>query len=47
MNNKGQAAEQIIAEYYLQQYGNQAYKFDVILMDKAVAKSITWIKNTL
>lgn len=35
----------ITAEYYLQQYGNQACRFDAILMDKADAKSITWIKN--
>jgi putative endonuclease len=35
----------ITAEYYLQQHGNQACRFDAILMDKADAKSITWIKN--
>jgi Holliday junction resolvase-like predicted endonuclease len=31
--------------YYLQQYGNQACRFDVILMDKVDARHIDWIKN--
>jgi putative endonuclease len=35
----------ITAEYYLQQHGNQACRFDAILMDKADAKNISWIKN--
>lgn len=35
----------ITAEYYLQQQGAQACRFDAILMDKEDANSITWIKN--
>lgn len=35
----------ITAEYYLQQHGSQACRFDALLMDKADTKSITWIKN--
>ena len=35
----------ITAEYYLQQHGNQACRFDALLMDKADVKSMTWIKN--
>jgi putative endonuclease len=35
----------IKAEYYLKQHGNQACRFDALLMDKADAKSITWVKN--
>lgn len=35
----------ITAEYYLQQYGSQACRFDAILMDKEDVNSITWIKN--
>jgi putative endonuclease len=31
--------------YYLQQDGNQACRFDVILMDKVDARQIDWIKN--
>ena len=37
----------ITAEYYLQQHGNQACRFDVILMNKADAQNITWIKNAI
>lgn len=35
----------ITAEYYLQQQGNQACRFDVILMDEEKTDSITWLKN--
>lgn len=35
----------ITAEYYLQQHGSQACRFDALLMDKADTKSIMWIKN--
>ena len=35
----------ITAEYYLQQHGNQACRFDVILMDEEKTASITWLKN--
>ena len=35
----------ITAEYYMQQHGSQACRFDALLMDKADTKSITWIKN--
>ncbi len=35
----------ITAAYYLQQHGNQACRFDAILMDKADEKNISWIKN--
>ena len=31
--------------YYLQQHGDQACRFDVILMDKVDARHIDWIKN--
>jgi putative endonuclease len=31
--------------YYLQQHGNQACRFDVILMDKLNTHQIDWIKN--
>jgi putative endonuclease len=37
----------ITAEYYLQQHGNQACRFDAILMNKADAQNITWIKNAI
>ncbi|NOT68316.1 MAG: YraN family protein [Methylophilaceae bacterium] len=33
------------AEYYLQQYGNSACRFDAVLMNKASAEHIEWIKN--
>lgn len=33
------------AAYYLQQHGDQACRFDVILMDKVDARHIDWIKN--
>lgn len=33
------------AAYYLQQHGDQACRFDVILMDKEDARHIDWIKN--
>ena len=33
------------AEHYLQQHGNLACRFDAILMSKAEAASIQWIKN--
>ncbi len=35
----------ITAEYYLQQHGSQACRFDALLMDKADTKSIMLIKN--
>lgn len=33
------------AAYFLQQQGNQACRFDVVLMDKLDAQHIHWIKN--
>jgi putative endonuclease len=33
------------AEHYLQQHGNQACRFDAILMDRSQPQNIEWIKN--
>ncbi len=33
------------AEHYLQQHGNQACRFDVVLMNKVQLQQIDWIKN--
>lgn len=33
------------AEHYLQQHGNQACRFDAILMDRSQPQHIEWIKN--
>lgn len=33
------------AEHYLQHHGNQACRFDAILMDKAELRQIDWIKS--
>ena len=54
-NNFGGASESItqakqrkiakVAEQFLQQSGNQACRFDVILMDKADMQHIQWIKD--
>lgn len=33
------------AEHYLQQHGNDACRFDAVLMNKADAANIEWIKN--
>ena len=33
------------AEHYLQQYGNQACRFDAVLMDRSQPQNIEWIKN--
>jgi putative endonuclease len=35
----------LTAEHYLQQHGQSACRFDVILMNKADMQSIEWIRN--
>jgi putative endonuclease len=35
----------ITAESYLQQHGNQACRFDAVLMDRSEPDHIEWIKN--
>jgi putative endonuclease len=33
------------AEFYLQQHGNTACRFDAVLMSKASAEHIEWVRN--